>query len=71
MRTSTVLTKEQMEDSDKRINLLHNCTNYFGKTIGIIVYTLREPVRDKILARLGYILGLLDNHYTCKNNICS
>ncbi len=50
MRTSTVLTRVQMEDMDKRINLKYNCTNYFGKTIGIIVYTFTEPEQNKILA---------------------
>ncbi len=68
MRRSTVLTRVQMEDSDKRLNLKRNGT--YCKTVAIIVYTLREPVQDKILARLDHILGLLDYHYTCKNNIC-
>ncbi len=50
MRTSTVLTRVQMEDSDKRLNLKRNGTYYFGKTVGIIVYTFTEPEQNKILA---------------------
>jgi len=48
MRTSTVLTRVQMEDSDKRLKLKGNGT--YCKTVGIIVYTFTEPEQNKILA---------------------